>query len=646
MDLRLWLWVVFLLLAARTILIWSNVAGFAEEVGFPDYLEVFLAGFRFDVRVATVVIIPSLLLSCLCGSFRWEKVAMVVRGWTFGLFTAFWVIVTTLTLGYFKQFHNQFDANVLGLVHDDFGAIVQTVWKGYPVIRGLLVMGVVVAGLLWLGRRWLRRTFGFGALRGPGTGVGRMGVALVVLCLLLLGLRGSWGSRPMQMKDAARTEDFLLNRCVVNSFTAFIYAVKAHGKLMEANGLDSYLGKESITAACEEFAGRDGLASVDDVFLRTAKGRPGEKPRHIFLILMESYDGWTMLDEHASWNISNEMKALGREGIYVQRFLSGSRSTMTSMASVIGGMADAGIITNERSRPGEGPYGTAIAEQMKKLGYETHLYYAGYGGWERVDDFSREQGFEHTHLGPSMEDGGDTNEWGVTDKALFSYMAKNFVTGKPTFNLVLSSSNHPPYSVDLEAEGCPLKEVPEKYREGFEGGDASLKMLGHHWYSDHEVGKFVREASAKEEGCLFAITGDHWGRAFPGPRPTLLEQALVPLVLYGPGILPEDWDAGAMCGSHYDLGATLIELAAEAGQEYRAMGRNILETREEDVAVSRLWLLGSDFVVPADGSSGVQDLSGKSIEEPGRLSAAQRRYDLMHGISWWRIGQGNELPKE
>ena len=317
-----------------------------------------------------------------------------------------------------------------------------------------------------------------------------------------------------------------------------------------------------------------------------------------------------------------------------------------SMASIITGLADAGVITNERYRPGSPPYSTAIATQMKRLGYDTHLYYAGYGGWHRIEDFAIEQGFDHTHMGSSMDGGADTNEWGVTDKVLFSYIAEHFQTEKPTFNLILTSSNHPPYTVDLAKENCPVKEVPTKYQEGFDDGNASIEMLGHHWYSDHYLGKFVKQVASQEKGCLFAITGDHWGRIFPGPRPTFFEQAIVPLVLYGPDVLPKNIDPDKLSGSHYDLGATLIELSAEAGHQYHAMGNNILASSDKDIAISRLWYLGKDFILPASNDGSPQTLRGEKMNTPETFKAVRHHYNLMHGISWWRICEGNELPKE
>lgn len=564
-----------------------------------------------------------------------------------GLFTVVWLAITTVTLGYFLEYHNQFDVHLLGVVYDDFGAVLATIWKTYPVVLGAIGFSLGCVVLVRSGARVLRTPFPLPLMAAPRRVAGRCAVALVLLVLPLGGFRGSVGRRPMQKKDAARTSDLVLNRCVINPFTALRYAIKSHRRLMGGDGLTDYLKKESPLAAFQEFAGRDELGVIEDAFKRTAQGVPGKKPRHVFLVVMESYDGWTMLDEHGEWGIAKQLKGLATEGISVRRFLPGSHSTMTSLATMIGGLADAGVITNERSRPGEAPLATAIAPQMSRLGYRTNLFYAGFGSWQRIEDFCKEQGFDETHAGSVMGKDVSTNEWGISDRDLFAYIKRAIDPAVPSFNLILTSTNHRPYDIDLQAEGCPLTSVPPQYEEAFEGGNSTLNALGHHWYSDHWLGDFVRGVSRQVPGCLFAITGDHWGRGFPGPRPTNLERAIVPLVLYGPEVLPRGIDESALSGSHYDLGATLIELSAPRGFEYHALGRNILDPRQGDVAISRLWILGDGFIAPAMTDGPVEDLNGEKLGTlPAALPALRRRCRLTHAISWWRLRRGNEMPEK
>lgn len=646
---RLALWILACLSFGRVALIWLNRHPMDAATPASDYLNALLVGLRFDARIAAFAVTPAFILAALCLKFDWATAARRTTLATGYTFTLLWLLLGTVTLGYFREYHNQFDPHVLGVVYDDFGAVVQTIWKTYPIVRGVLVLAALAFGLCWLLRRWLSMDLARLLPSTPRSLTARIAWPVVLLAVLVVGLRGSVGGRPAQEKDAGCTGDPVLNRCVVNPFFALHYAIETHRRLLGSGGLEQFLRPRELRAALHEFAGRDDLKTVDDAFRRTASGPSEPRPRHVFVVLLESYDGWTMMPEHAAWNLAPHMTRLGDEGARIHRFVAASRSTMTSLASVISGLADSDVITNERSRPGQPPFGTALAAQMNALGFETHFFYAGLGTWQRVQDFAKEQGFQHTHMGPDMSRSPGSNEWGVTDRDLYRYIEQTIRPDVPSFSVIMTASNHRPYSINLAAEGCEVTVPPTGY-ESFAEGNATLQMLGHHKYSDQCVGEFVKRMDEKAPGSFFALTADHWGRGFPGPRPTMLEQALVPLVLWQKGrTFP---DLSQVGGSHYDLGATLIELVAPAGTPYHALGANLLGANPPLYAQSRLWTLGPDSIVTmgTHGAKGTtaraETLDGRSLSAPPPDFAQQlRRYNLIHGLSWWRQMRGNDLPE-
>ncbi|MBX3741371.1 MAG: sulfatase-like hydrolase/transferase [Akkermansiaceae bacterium] len=643
MVVRLILWILVCLCISRGLLVWLNRHAMDGATTGLDYLEAMAVGLRFDGRIAAFLVTPSVILSALCLKFDLTKATRRTTLAAGFIFTILWLLLGTITLGYFREYHNQFDPHVLGVVYDDFDAVVQTIWKTYPVVRGILVLLALMAGLCWLMRRWVLLDIPSRFPAAPRALPGRIAWTLAILFVLVVGLRGAVKGRPVQEKDAGCTGDQVLNRCVVNPFFALHYAIGAHRRLMDQGGLDQYLDEKELMSAFREFAGTDDLKTVDDAFLKKAAGPSGPRPQHIFVVLLESYDGWTMMPAHAAWDIAPNMLRLGEEGARVTRFVAASRSTMTSLSSVISGLADAGVITNERSRPGQPPFATSVAAQMNGLGFETHFFYSGLGTWQRVEDFAKEQGFKHTHMGPDMPNSPGSNEWGVTDRDLYQYIEKTIRPDVPSFSVIMTASNHRPFSIDLAKEGCEVK-VPATGYPAFDEGNATLRMLGHHKYSDKCVGEFVERMDAKAPGCFFALTADHWGRAFPGPRPTMMEQALVPLVLWQKGrTFP---DLSGVGGSHYDLGATVIELVAPQGASYYAIGRNLLGANPPVHAQSRLWDIGPDSIVAMGGEGRMETLDGKTLAQPpADLPQQLRLYNLVHGLSWWRLIEGNEFPK-
>jgi hypothetical protein len=121
------------------------------------------------------------------------------------------------------------------------------------------------------------------------------------------------------------------------------------------------------------------------------------------------------------------------------------------------------------------------------------------------------------------------------------------------------------------------------------------------------------------------------------------ERTLVPLVLYGPQVLagiPPPTDAA---GSHLDIGATLLELAAPRGFTYYAVGRNLLSPAAGHWGVGPSRVVAPTFVAdvarravaPAPGVP-----EGAALPDLARL---RRTCNDQRAIAWWAIKRGPGL---
>jgi len=287
---------------------------------------------------------------------------------------------------------------------------------------------------------------------------------------------------------------------------------------------------------------------------------------------------------------------------------------------------------------------TASAGIFKQLGYRTRFFYGGFLSWERIGEFCHEQGFEEVYGGDQMTSRSGGNEWGVNDEDLFRFVLEH--TGpERTFNLIMSTSYHPPFSVDVEKKGFdsnPLKANPicaglSKHQ---------LHILGHLWYSDKCVADFVSKVDSELERPIFAITGDHYSRKkFVSARPmnTLFEEFAVPLVLYGHKALEQVQVPAALAGCHLDLLPTFIDLAAPSGFVYHAFGRDLLGPSQPAVGFGCSTVIGPDFIFRLRQPTDAQDLHGQSATL-GDAEALALRYRQLQGLGWWRAMKGNQWP--
>jgi phosphoglycerol transferase MdoB-like AlkP superfamily enzyme len=315
---------------------------------------------------------------------------------------------------------------------------------------------------------------------------------------------------------------------------------------------------------------------------------------------------------------------------------------MSSLAGILTGLPDVGVFTAYRPSARR-PFPSSPAAIFKRLDYRTRLFYSGYLSWQRIGDFCSDQGFDEVYGGGAIDAGASGNEWGADDEHLFAFVERNCPDDIPSFNVVLTTSNHPPFNVDVYGQGFPLRAIPAGL-DADDNGSCPLLVLGHLWYSDRCVGRFIHAITAKLPRALVALTGDHWSRRCLNVRQSLFDKSAVPLLLYGPAVLDGVTAPARPFGGQLDIATTLIELSAPAGFAYHALGESVL-TPERHVALGPTRVIGSDFLAVFSSPPVVVPLPGlPPPTTPPDLEALKRRYDALCGLAWWRIMRGNDLP--
>jgi phosphoglycerol transferase MdoB-like AlkP superfamily enzyme len=642
-DFALWLGLVIVFQAFRGVLFWWFREQAGSHVTFNNLQRCFQAGLRYDISNASYLCLPLMLMAGLgCVWFAPKLHARMRMGVT-SIAAALCAILLPVDVAYFQEYHNQFDHWIWGVVFDDRRAIALTIWKSYPVVW--LTLGALLLGVaLGVGLRWWTRWVGRMTPDWAGLARGwRRGVAfLLLVAVFVFGARGSLGKRPVQRKDAAVAGDIFLDKLVPNPITALRHSIEDHQLLSKAMGLEVILPGGDIGAAART-AKPDAApgATVDDLIRRTAAGTSAPRPKHIFLLVLESYDSWAMQPKFAALHLTDRVKALGRAGIQADAFVSAGGGTMPSLAALITGLPEVRVHPNYRDTIRAG-VATAAAPLFKRLGYRTRFFYAGYLSWQRLGDFCAEQGFDEVHGGAMMVQRLTGNEWGVDDEDLFRYIVDR--TGdEPTFNLVMTTSYHPPFSVDVAAKGFSLRQLPPELGS-YQATPAELNILGHLWYSDRCAGDFAEELLRRQPLSLVAITGDHWSRRCLEKRTSIFERHAVPLVLFGPAVLTNAPRPAQIAGSHNDILPTLVELAAPTGFVYHAFGRNLLDPAQPQVGYGSGTVVTPEYTLEIDPPAGPELLPGGTLPSPEREAELRLRYRQLHALAWWRIIKGNELP--
>jgi len=284
-------------------------------------------------------------------------------------------------------------------------------------------------------------------------------------------------------------------------------------------------------------------------------------------------------------------------------------------------------------------YSTAIAPQMKKLGYKTYLWYGGFSSWQRMKEFSLAQGFDESYASNDMENQSG-NAWGSEDKNFFNGIAATFKDDQPSFHIILTTSNHPPYTVNVQGEGfdptSTFGGIPDKMRSDGE----AISKLGHFWYADKYITQFVQTMYQKYPDSIFIITGDHADRFNIEPSPSLAEQYTIPFVLYGqgiyPGLLPPN-----VAGGQLNIMPTLMELIAPKGFEYYSVVKSM--TAGSEVGINRDFWVTSGGIGKIDSTTLAQVPWAQGNDAEPSIDKIKQDIDAVQAVSWWMIKHGQNI---
>jgi phosphoglycerol transferase MdoB-like AlkP superfamily enzyme len=369
-------------------------------------------------------------------------------------------------------------------------------------------------------------------------------------------------------EDAARTRSHLLNEAILDDGQALYRALKTHERAYRT--AQQTISVAELKAAITTLGGNPAAPTVDEAFRRTAPGSPlAQTPQQVVFIVGENYALWPLLPQYRELGLAPTGERLARDGAYTYQFLSAGNGTMTSLNGLFTGLPDVGLSPNYIQTPG-GPFGMGIGMVMKSMGYKTVFWYGGLSSWQEIKAFTLREGFDEFHCADEMPQ-QDEGSWGVPDGTLFDairdYMAKD--TGK-TFHMIMTTTNHPPFAYDVDKYGFPRQAVKEKLPKSIPTDKATIDQLGHIWYADMVMGKFIDEIQKQDPSALFVVTGDHAERFNFATDVSLPELSGIPCFFYGDGVtkamLPQ-----TVAGSHLQIMPALAALILPAGASYEAL---------------------------------------------------------------------------
>ena len=604
------------------------------------------AGIRLSLKTAGVVTLTTFLFVTLIGLTSRLRLAIGI------IASLIFSILFMARFPYYREFNSTFGMALVQGLQDDVLSIIITLIEGYGVFwRFPVALFLTIICIFFLSRLLLIKPLPLPNLDNLTKKISFIfGIILfIVLFFIFARFGGSLTyDNGLNWENAGITSDEFLNECILDDGQALYraYSISRDMELREIAGVEP----EKILEYAKFIAQQKNLnaKSLEPYLERTASGSRINPPKHIFIIIGETWMQWPMLGKYADLHVADGIKSIIAEpnAYYSRNFLPNGSFTSIAVEGIITGMPDINVNINYRPRTYEEIYISAMAPPLKELGYRVDFWYGGTPSWDNISKMALAQGFDNFYGYPDLDAPKQTT-WGAKDGDLFDAIERHLSEEPPTVHVIMTTSNHPPYNLNLAEEGYNLNATLAEINKLPNVDDArSLAVsLGHYWYMDKVTTKFIRSVKEKYPDSLFIVTGDHAHRVDSSSRPTIFEHESIPFVMYGAGInkkiLPPD-----AVGGHMSIVPTIIELIAPRGFIYYSISPSLFDGFGVAFDLDSYLTQNTAGRIESDVWEILPQVASVNLPQVNLPNERKHAIDVVKAVrtvSWWILMQGLEF---
>lgn len=429
-------------------------------------------------------------------------------------------------------------------------------------------------------------------------------------------------------------------------------------KDIKGESFEKYAGGKTIQQVMQIYFGdkyinQDNISSLmEQEVLYNGKSNA----KHIFLIIMESLSDYHLSEEFINGGgIGSELTALAnsKDGLKVPVFIQNGYGTIETMDMMITGLYGTYFPVSEMT--GKIPcFDSSTGKIFKDLGYDTNFYYFGSSAWRKIGTYTISQGFNKSY-GMENIHNKQKSTWGIYDSEGFNFILENLDKNhnKPTFNMILSASNHPPYDIDtkkyynIDTEKIRIfldTNYPKEKR--FQGITPEILTVTE--YSIKSVADFIKKTYAKYPDSIFFVTGDHFDRSYPNPNRKIFTSTSIPLIIYGSGV--SEYKLKYTAGSHKDIVPTIAAITAHKGYKFHSFGQSLVTDNKNEKADNERIAIGAQSIANGRYIFNGADIEYFESEEKNEndINTASIFWDKKkagEAISWYIVNKGYNIPK-
>ncbi len=532
-------WLIWSAVNRLVFMVFNMSNGF--EISLTQAFKSFILGFYMDLSIWGYIMMLILLILTLGIAF-FQKIPLKTIKWTsFFLIVLISALCSIDTILY-KEWGFKLDASPL-IYLDKANEAKNFLSISNTIYQVLIFLLLVVSGV------WI---FTVICLRYKSLIIPRKHIliSLALLPLMILPVRGGWGTIPMNLGQVYFSKNTFANHTAVNTLWNVIYSLSEKDKLQTSYHFMSEMEELNIIKPYMNLS-CDSLESVLNI----------ENPK-ILLIMLESFTSKVLdvklNDIEVTPNLNQWMKT---ELSFTNMYATGDRTDegLVGIYSAFPSQPTSAIIhypNKCRDLP-------SLYTPFQKSGYKTRFYYGGDISFANMGPYLYAMGvdsiIDKSQFSPSKYNA----KWGVHDHLLFEKIADDIAQTKGDFFYsALSLSSHPPYDVPNEVVWA---------------GSEEKQFLNTMHYTDESLGKLIETLKKLPiwKDLLIILVADHGARLPYDSDYFEPMRFAIPMVWMG-GAVKKQKRVDQLC-SQVDIASTLLQ-SCNRNSELFSNSRNILCT--------------------------------------------------------------------
>lgn len=474
-----------------------------SKYAFHEIKTAFFYGFRFDLRLATIVTFPLAIL-VLIMNYRFFKNSIYRKISSIYLVLVY-LIVTLFYLfdfGFYHYLQTRLDATAMRFI-SNLKISIQVLIESYPVYKGLFGLLILLLLILFFSKKLYKH---HSTIKRQFSKKIKALYFIASILVISFFIYNSFTHYPLRWSEAFFSKNRTINQFALNPILYFFdsFAFRSEGVNM------SEFEKYYPVIAKELHLPTDSISFQRKVVFKDSLD---SKPNIVFVMLESvgvkplSYYGNPI---KSSPNIDSILK----NSLHFSNFYVHKSGTAASVFSSVTGLPDIDDIKTASRNP-------MIVDQRILFdqfnGYEKLYFLGGSANWANIRGIfqSNIKDLRIFEEG-SYETENRADVWGIDDYELFKEADKELKKlheqNSPFVAYIQTASNHIPFTVPEKKESyTPLKKTDISKTLLEKSGFKSLAQLNALQYLDFNINRFLErtKASGYYDNTVFVFFGDH-----------------------------------------------------------------------------------------------------------------------------------------